>query len=158
MHAYFLKHHHYPVVAFLDIKSAYDTVDRQVIWNALESSGTPLPLLSLLSHLFDDVTVSVLLSNHSSSPFSPSTGVLQGSVLSPHLYSIYINSLPSLLRSVTTPTTHSVLYSSSRSREPISTPLNCLLFADDVALFGSDISVHSMLSLCEQHSLSLGYR
>lgn len=84
MHAYFLKHHHYPVVAFLDIKSAYDTVDRQVIWNALESSGTPLPLLSLLSHLFDDVTVSVLLSNHSSSPFSPSTGVLQGSVLSPH--------------------------------------------------------------------------
>ena len=157
MHAYFLQHRHHPVVAFLDIKSAYDTVDRQVIWSSLAASGTPLPLLSLLSHLFDDVSVSVLISNHSSSPFSPATGVLQGSVLSPHLYSIYINSLPALLRSVATPSSHCVPCPSSPSSPP-SVPLNSLLFADDVAIFGSHSSVADMLSLCEQHSLSLGYR
>jgi hypothetical protein len=49
------------VVAFLDIKAAYDTVDRNVIWAALAATSTPPALLSLLRHLFDDVTTAVLL-------------------------------------------------------------------------------------------------
>lgn len=224
MLSYFRHHHHYPVVAFLDIKAAYDTVDRRVIWNSLESQGTPLDFLALLSHLFDDVSVSVLISGHCSSPFSPSTGVLQGSVLSPHLYSLYINSLPRLLRQVTTSTTHcvnaddngfitrsavsssvlsipsgvsgvsgvsvssgvsgvpGVSVSSGVSGVPVpfgvsgisvdesslagslvslsrgTTAINSLLFADDVAIFGSKDSVLSMLQLAEQHSYELGYR
>ncbi|KAG1442779.1 hypothetical protein G6F56_010928 [Rhizopus delemar] len=106
MQAYYRRSHCFPVVAFLDIKSAYDTVDRRVIWDALSNSGAASsPLLSLLVHLFDDVSISVLISNHSSSPFSPVTGVLQGSVLSPHLYSVYINTLPPLLRQVAAPAT-----------------------------------------------------
>lgn len=46
--------------------------------------------------------LSVLIANHNSTFFSPAKGVLQGSVLSPHLYSLYINSLTSLLRSAAT--------------------------------------------------------
>ncbi|KAG1484771.1 hypothetical protein G6F53_013469 [Rhizopus delemar] len=88
MQSYYRRSHRFPVVAFLDIKSAYDTVDRRVIWDALSRSGASSPFLSLLIHLFDDVSVSVLVSDHSSAPFSPVTGVLQGSVLSPHLYSV----------------------------------------------------------------------
>ncbi|KAG1269786.1 hypothetical protein G6F66_013968 [Rhizopus arrhizus] len=92
MQSYYRRSHRFPVVAFLDIKSAYDTVDRRVIWDALSRSGAgSSPCLPLLVHLFDDVSVSVLVSNHSSAAFSPVTGVLQGSVLSPHLYSVYIN-------------------------------------------------------------------
>ncbi|KAG1570916.1 hypothetical protein G6F47_013696 [Rhizopus delemar] len=37
-------------------------------------------------------------------------------------------------------------------------PVNSLLFADDVAVIGSAKSVKEMLKLCEDHSLSLGYR
>ncbi|KAG1531158.1 hypothetical protein G6F49_013826 [Rhizopus delemar] len=37
-------------------------------------------------------------------------------------------------------------------------PVNSLLFADDVAVIGSAKSVNEMLKLCEDHSLSLGYR
>ena len=150
MHTYFAHHHHFPTIAFLDIKAAYDTVDRRIIWNALARSNASPPLLSLLQHLFDDVSISVLLANQTSRPFSPTTGVLQGSVLSPHLYSIYINSLPKLLRDVASPTTPTV------SDPPI--PINCLLYADDVAIIGSALSVSSMLRLAEQHSFSNGYR
>ncbi|KAG1134192.1 hypothetical protein G6F37_014086 [Rhizopus arrhizus] len=89
MHSYRRRHNHYPVVAFLDIKSAYDTVDRHIIWQSMLASSAPLSLVSLLANMFDDVSVSVLLQNNVSDPFVPSTGVLQGSVLSPHLYSIY---------------------------------------------------------------------
>ncbi|KAG1135780.1 hypothetical protein G6F37_013886 [Rhizopus arrhizus] len=89
MHSYRRRHNHYPVVAFLDIKSAYDTVDRRIIWQSMLASSAPLSLVSLLANMFDDVSVSVLLQNNVSDPFVTSTGVLQGSVLSPHLYSIY---------------------------------------------------------------------
>ncbi|KAG0824987.1 hypothetical protein G6F17_014256 [Rhizopus arrhizus] len=73
------------------------------------ASSAPLSLVSLLANMFDDVSVSVLLQNNVSDPFVPSTGVLQGSVLSPHLYSIYVNTLPALLRSAASATTTSVL-------------------------------------------------
>lgn len=79
-------HHSPPVLAFLDMKSAYDIVDRSVIWNALEPHLSP-PLLSLLKCLFDDVSVEVLLSNVVSRRLFPVTGVLQGSILSTFLYS-----------------------------------------------------------------------
>jgi hypothetical protein len=54
------KHHGantYPAIGFLDIKAVYDTVDRNVIWTALQRSGTSLPLLGLLQRLFDDVSI-----------------------------------------------------------------------------------------------------
>lgn len=155
MRDYYEVHRHYPSVAFLDIKAAYDTVDRRVIWRALsESSTLPRPLLALLVNLFDEVMVSVLISNHSSIPFAPATGVLQGSVLSPHLYSIYINSLPGILRQVASATTTTVTLPGASS--PIA--VNSLLFADDVAIFGTKVEVQQMLDLAAQHSFALGYR
>ncbi|KAG1436554.1 hypothetical protein G6F56_013510 [Rhizopus delemar] len=162
MRAYRNRHHHYPVVAFLDIKAAYDTVDRRIIWQSMLASSAPKALVSLLANLFDDVMVSVLLNNVVSDPFSPRTGVLQGSVLSPHLYSIYINTLAPLLRSAATASTTRVSSTSPSGppgslhgshglvpglpfgpptspphSSPSPTPINCLLYADDVALVGS---------------------
>ncbi|KAG1298434.1 hypothetical protein G6F66_001737 [Rhizopus arrhizus] len=43
-----------PTLIFLDIKSAYDTVDRNLIWQSLQPT-TPPPLLALLQHLFDQL-------------------------------------------------------------------------------------------------------
>ncbi|KAG1627711.1 hypothetical protein G6F44_012118 [Rhizopus delemar] len=77
-----------PILAFLDIKSAYDTVDRNYIWDVLQPYISP-PLLGLLRNLFDEVQIEVLLSNATSRRFHPKTGVLQGSILSPYLYSVY---------------------------------------------------------------------
>jgi hypothetical protein len=153
MHDYFVSHRRRPVVAFLDIKSAYDTVDRRVIWQALASSSLPRAVLALLINLFDEVSVSVLIANHTSAAFCPTTGVLQGSVLSPHLYSLYINSLPSYLRSGATGAT---MISVPDATAPIA--INSLLFADDVAIFGSKVEVQRMLDVAAGHSLSLGYR
>ncbi|KAJ8655019.1 hypothetical protein O0I10_009224 [Lichtheimia ornata] len=64
-----------PILVFLDIKSAYDTVDRNIIWRELETRAS-YPLLGLLRSLFDDVSIQVLLSGATSDSFHPATGVL----------------------------------------------------------------------------------
>ena len=146
IHRYHSTHYRYPTVAFLDIAKAYDTVDRDIIWDALHPRCDPL-LLTMLKNLFDDVQVQVINDNYQSFLFSPTTGVLQGSILSPHLYSIYINTLPQLLRS-DIPSTSS----------PPLTSINCLLFADDVALLADPDQMQHLLNKAERHSLLTGYR
>lgn len=139
-----------------------------------------LSVVLLLSNFFDDVSVSVLLQNNVSTPFSLSTGVLQGSVLSPHLYFIYINTLPVLLHSDASSSTTLVLTLSPfgppgpgsmvppdlpfgpslspSSSSPLPSPTKCLFYAEDVALVGSARKVWHMLDLAQIHSLMLGYR
>ncbi|KAG1167869.1 hypothetical protein G6F71_009360 [Rhizopus microsporus] len=149
---YHRKHLHYnPVLAFLDIKSAYDTADRNIIWNEL-SSSIPTPLLALLYNMFEDVSVEVILNNHKSSRFHPKTGVLKGSVSSPYLYSVYINSLPNFLRPAP------IVDTDFNDPLIVAPKLNCLLYADDVVLITDADSMQPLLSKCEEHSLSLGYR
>ena len=190
-------------VVFLDIKAAYDSVDRTVIWDSLKNF-VPQPLLALLEHMFDDVSVSVILQNVASRSLSPRHGVLQGSILSPFLYSVYIDSLPRFLRSISyrpqfvripsfpnsrsfnlsarnplsyqfasPSTTAGTLLADLQTphpvwdirtgRDPSGTkaawaPVNCLLYADDVAIVGDAADVLRLLAGAEAHSHILGYR
>ncbi|KAG1567178.1 hypothetical protein G6F50_008451 [Rhizopus delemar] len=142
-------YHTKPVLAFLDIKSAYDTVDRNYIWEVLQPYISP-PLLGLLRNLFDEVQIEVLLSNATSRRFHLKTGVLQGSILSPYLYSVYINQLPVYLRHQAIEDDTPPLY--------LAPLLNCLLYADDVILIANRSTMVDLLRKCEEHSIQMGYR
>lgn len=158
------KNREFPILLFLDIKSAYDTADRNIMWKTLRDQNIDTPLLTTMQLLFNQVHIEVLLNGHiSSAPFMPSTGVLQGSTLSPHLYSIYINSLAQTLRNEPL-STHSI-YSQVCAPSSIMVPgnnnsliLNSLFFADDVVILGNANNAQALLNLAEQHSISLGYR
>ncbi|CEP13088.1 hypothetical protein [Parasitella parasitica] len=131
----------------------YDTVDRSYIWRELQPHLCPA-LLGLIKNLFDHVQIEILLDNRVSYRFSPVTGVLQGSILSPFLYSIYINRLPSILR-------QPLVLDDSFSGDIVSDlipSINCLLDADDVVLIANPEHLTSLLHQCEAHSYSLGYR
>ena len=122
----------------------------------------PTPFINLLKNLFDEVSVELLLSGAISRSIHSVTGVLQGSVLSPHLYSIYINSLPSLLYDVETTFENDNTYD-----DPFAFPppqllinkqkINCLLYADNVALISTTTTLPVLLEACEMHSYDLGY-
>ncbi|KAG0786380.1 hypothetical protein G6F22_006146 [Rhizopus arrhizus] len=143
------RHQIKPVLAFLDIKSAYDTVNRSFVWETLRHYISS-PMLGLLRCLFDDVQIEVLLSNATSYRFSPKTGVLQGSILSPYLYSVYINQLPAQLR----------LQALNPNMSPLEIvpSLNCLLYADDVVLIAERSKMIDLLKKCEYHSMQMGYK
>ena len=144
-----------PTLAFLDIKSAYDTVDRAIIWRALETHVSA-PMLGLLQSLFDDVTIEVLVLGDKSPGFAPATGVLQGSILSPFLYSIYINSLPAFLRTTRRPINRAFDTVPRRLFDGVW--INCLMYADDIVLIGTADTIRLLLKKAERHSKDLGYR
>ncbi|KAG1303212.1 hypothetical protein G6F64_010268 [Rhizopus arrhizus] len=126
-------------------------LDRDHIWQTLQPSVSP-PLLALLRNLFDEVNIEVLLSNATSYRFLPATGVLQGSILSPSLYSIYINQLPAFL------CTQPIEEVPSTDTRRFAQSINCLLYADDVVLIAAPQDLAILLQQCEDHSHRLGYR
>jgi hypothetical protein len=169
------RYDHQPTLAFLDIKQAYDSVQRSIIWSNLEEQGTPPDLVAFLQNMFEEVSIEILIQNHTSAPIFPTTGVLQGSILSPLLYAVFINSLPSALRQGSShPITIRTLPPSNTSEGDILTKkrknkkakrldtqvsiINATMFADDVALIGSAYDVSVLLSIAESHSITHGYR
>ncbi|KAG2200495.1 hypothetical protein INT46_004264 [Mucor plumbeus] len=111
-------------------------------------------LLGILINLFEHVQIKILFDNRVSYRFSPVIGVLRGSILSPFLYSIYINRLPAILR-------QPLLLDNSFSGYIVTDlipSLNCLLYAVDVVLIAPQEKLIDLLQQCEIHSYSLGYR
>ena len=150
------------VMAFLDIKNAYDKVDRSILWSKLLSPPAqqrqqgharracmPRHLIEALKSLFEENTSEVVVDGHVSAELQNDCGLLQGSVLSPTLYSFYIDDLPRRLRQHG----NSLFANSGRTR------LNALLFADDIALLAPSLDeMKKLLHICELHSLENNYR
>lgn len=86
-----------PALIFMDISKAYDSCTRARVWTLLRPH-LPKALFHTIRHLFDHISLNVVLNNASSQPIHPARGLLQGSILSPFLYAIFINQLPALLR------------------------------------------------------------
>lgn len=135
-------------MAFLDIKAAYDSVPRGELWRQCEQQGMDHVTLSCLRSLFDHNSAQLVVSQHRSRPIALPAGVLQGSVLSPLLYSIYLDPLVEKLKA-------------HGPRIPLSgsSALNALLYADDIALIASSPrDLRRLLELAEEDSLERGYR
>ena len=99
--------------------------------------------LSCLRSLFDHNSAQLVVSQHRSNPIALPAGVLQGSVLSPLLYSIYLDPLVERLRA-----------HGPRVPLPNSSGINALLYADDIALIASSPrDLRRLLAIAEEDSL-----
>jgi hypothetical protein len=76
---------------FTDFRQAFDSIDRNQLFKALEFYGIPEKLIKLIKITLDDNTSEVLIANTSSRPFNVSTGVRQGDTLSATLFNIALN-------------------------------------------------------------------
>lgn len=142
------------IIALLDIKNAYDKVDRNILWEKCAASrgrGQPMPnhLIMTLKALFDQNESQVVVDGKTSTRIMNTCGLLQGSVLSPTLYSCYVDDLPHLLEQ------KGPLISLNNN----TTQINSLLFADDIALIAENVTdMEMLLGLCESHSHINNYR
>ena len=76
------------LAAYIDFKKAFDSVSRDVLWRLLELRGIPPHLVRLISALYTGTESAVRKCGAATSDFFPvKTGVRQGCVLAPSLFS-----------------------------------------------------------------------
>ena len=84
-------------VAYLDFSKAFNSVPHQRLLQKLASYGFGGKLLSWLTGFLSDRYQKVILNGSSSSWCSVTSGVLQGSVLGPLLFKLYINDIANIV-------------------------------------------------------------
>ena len=80
-------------MAFIDLQKAYDSVDRKILWEKLESMGIKGKFLESLKKLYQGDYVSSEVNGVTTPPLYLKRGVRQGCSLSPMLFALYIASM-----------------------------------------------------------------
>ena len=86
-------------ICFIDVESAFDRVSYFKVFSKLLACGTLVYLVQLLQHWYTRQLLQVRWGGAVSAPFPMHNGIRQGSVLSPHLFSLYVDELNVMLNS-----------------------------------------------------------
>ena len=100
------KEHHCDLhMVFIDLTKAFDSVNRDALWIVMRKFGCPPKFVEIVRQLHQDMQGKVLNEGNLSDAFPVKTGVKQGCVLAPTLFSIF---LCGFLSTVTTELTEGV--------------------------------------------------
>ena len=108
---------------FIDLRKAFDTVWHPGLLSKLQNLSINGPFYNMIKSLYSDNAAQIIYKSQLTKSINPSIGVRQGCIISPSLFNVYINDLAN---SLTCPSTDPVFL--------VDTPLNCLMFADDIIL------------------------
>ena len=119
-------------VCFVDMRKASDTVEHYLLWYKLQSAGVREIFLSAIQSLYSDLRCTVCVNNDLTSWFDVEAGVKQGCILSPTLFSVYINDLTERINSLNC----GINIDDNR--------ISILLYTDDIALIAPTKIVYSV--------------
>ena len=132
-------------VAFVDFKQAFDRVNREKMWSVLQKAGIKGKLFYSLTQIYKQVKAQVRSNCGLSDSFSCMNGLRQGCMLSPALFTLFINEFSDLIENSGIPGVQ--LFS-----EDIQVLI--LLFADDIALISDTIvGLQRQLQLLKDYCL-----
>ena len=113
----------YMYVCFVDFRKAFDLVNRKALLYKLKLFNINGNFLQIMESMYKEVRFSVKLGNASTPSFTTSVGVKQGCVLSPTLFSMYINDMVDIFNDTDC---HPVCINDQN--------VSCLLYADDLVI------------------------
>jgi tetrahydromethanopterin S-methyltransferase subunit G len=82
---------------FFDLEKAFDCVNHDILLVKMEHYGIRGVMYTLIKSYLEDIYQRVKFNNKFSNWDKINIGVLQGSVLGPLLFLIYVNGLPSVI-------------------------------------------------------------
>lgn len=139
--------------AFVDFKSAFDLISRDILWKKFETTNIDKRLLILIRKLHENSRVVIRCNSQGNTtrPIPTSNGVRQGCTLAPTLFNFYINSMISTLSEISA---HAPTLSNK--------PLSILVYADDVVLMsitkvGLNRLLRALATYCTNDALKINY-
>ena len=130
------------LVGFIDASRAFDRVNHHKLFIKLEQRGVPRCIIRILAYWYDRQTMQVKWGNILSSPFKVGNGVRQGGLLSPSLFSLYMDGLSRQLRECRTGCIIG------------NTIINHIMYADDLAIISpSSAGFQQLLNICSDYGV-----
>ena len=136
---------------FVDFAKAFDSVLHSVLLYKLCKIGISGLFYNVIKNMYMDNFIHVKLDRYLTDAFSPSVGVRQGDNLSPNLFKIFINDLPSL-------------FDSSDDQVSLNgIDFSCLLYADDLLLLstsskGLQNCIDKLACFCDNNGLVINLK
>ena len=133
---------------FVDFKKAFDSIWHQGLLYKLLKYNIGGTFYKIISNMYSHSKCCVKDNYNRSEFFNYDKGVRQGCILSPLLFSLYLNELPYILN--------------NNAKDPILLPdgshLNCLLYADDLLLIShSAESLQQSLDRLSKNTVRIGF-
>lgn len=83
---------------FVDLKAAFDNVDRRKLWDILEEKGINQKIISRLMDIYEDTETAVRTEERLARFFRTTKGVRQGCAMSPLLFNLRIADLDNFMK------------------------------------------------------------
>ena len=130
---------------FVDFSCAFDTIARNSLFYKLSCIGLSSKIIRVIQGLYNESTSKVWDGNMFSDEFNVNCGVKQGCILSPVLFSLFINDLPNVL---------------PKGLNVAGVNVKILLYADDIVLLADSPSdmqcmIDALYSYCTMWSLKV---
>ena len=77
-------------MAFIDLSRAFDTVNRDLLWNILCKFGCPPTFITILQQFHTCMCAKVVMGGSQSTSFPVEVGVKQGCVLAPFIFNLLL--------------------------------------------------------------------
>eukprot|EP00745_Piridium_sociabile_P027424 TRINITY_DN4419_c0_g1_i9.p1 TRINITY_DN4419_c0_g1~~TRINITY_DN4419_c0_g1_i9.p1 ORF type:complete len:266 (-),score=25.53 TRINITY_DN4419_c0_g1_i9:396-1193(-) len=117
-------------IAFVDFQKAFDSINRNILWNILRKSGVNGKLYGALRGVYNSVLACVREKNVYSELFDCPRGVKQGCLLSPQMFSFCIYELAVEVSRKGIQGIHMI---------PVAIEVLLMLFADDIVLMSNTV-------------------
>ena len=63
-----------PYIAFIDLTKAFDSINREGLWKVMSRFGCPTNFMTMVRHLHDNMTATVLINGTETEPLTIRTG------------------------------------------------------------------------------------
>ena len=143
-------------VCFIDIKKAFPSVRRDSLLRALYDIGITGPVWRVIVGMYENNQSVIVVGTSESSGYQVQNGVREGAILSPILFTIFLNPLLQQLRRL------------NKGMFFRNTWCGALAYADDLVLIGANLSkdpegtqLQAMMDICDkfahEHMLQFGH-